>query len=175
MTVTTRRARLADVEAIAHIHVAAWKAGYVGLLPDRILQRLDVAQRIATWTEVLGDDDRPTFVAELGSEVIGFCQVEASRDEDAIPGQTAEIPAIYVHPAHWQRGAGGLLCRQALDLLAERGFSEVSLWVFADNHRARAFYDRTGFVADAARSTHGPSRIKTLRYRKPLSPPCPSS
>ncbi len=76
-----------------------------------------------------------------------------SRDEDAGEG-TAEAAATYVVPERWRAGIGSELLGAALSRLREAGFHEATLWVFAGNHGARAFYGTLGFEPDGAEVTH---------------------
>ncbi len=88
----------------------------------------------------------------------------AARDDD-LPGGTSEVYAIYVHPDAWSTGAGRALMTEAL---VQLGDVAVVLWVLEDNHRARRFYERAGFVADGSRKhaemPGGP--IPEVRYRR---------
>ena len=79
--------------------------------------------------------------------------------------QGGEIYAIYVDPQHWGTGAGRALMAAALSHLAGEGLSPVRLWVLADNHRARRFYERHGFTADGTTKPygHGVDEIRMTR------------
>ena len=62
---------------------------------------------------------------------------------------------MFVAPSAWRRGVGGALMAAALETLRGRGFAEASLWSFADNDRANAFYESDGFTRDGAEKTAG--------------------
>ena len=151
MEAVVRRAGPADAAAIAQVHVRAWQVGYRGLVPNAILDAMSVADRERRWREILGREDGAsayTLVAERDRHLIGFCSAIApSRDDDA-GARTAEIAALYVAPEHWRSGAGSALLRAALQGLRDDGWREVTLWVFAANLRARAFYEQFGFAPD---------------------------
>jgi len=54
--------------------------------------------------------------------------------------------------APWRgRGLGERLIRAALDAARERGFEKVELSVYATNPRARALYEKVGFVHEGTR------------------------
>ena len=59
-----------------------------------------------------------------------------------------EIEAIYLHPAHCGQGIGAALIEHACRSLHDAGHGWVSLWVLFENRRAKAFYEREGFVAE---------------------------
>lgn len=142
-----------DAPAIAQVQVASWKVGYRGILRDAVLDALSVEERTTRWDGYLTDpaNEIRTLVAEDEQGVVGFVSLlGVARDEDVPPG-TAEIPALYVHPARWRRGAGRALMEVAFAALVAAGAHEVSLWVLEDNKRAREFYSVAGFKPEGAR------------------------
>jgi GNAT superfamily N-acetyltransferase len=155
--VTVRRAVRSDARQIAEVHVRAWRAAYRGLLPDEVLDGLSVEDRERSWRELLSDPDGRSFtLVAAGGEpgVEGFCAVAVpSRDHDA-DALTAEVAATYVAPGRWRTGIGSALLRTALEELRSGGWREVTLWVFAENDRARSFYAKFGFEADGAERRH---------------------
>lgn len=151
-------------------HVRSWQIGYRGLVSDEILDGLSVADRAATWQTVLqrSVEEAFTVVAERDGRVVGFCSMIApSRDDDA-GAETCEAAAIYVEPELWRMGVGGALLVAALREL-DGSWDEVTLWVFADNARALAFYRRFGFHADGARTWHEPSGQEEIRLRTSIA------
>lgn len=170
MRADVRRGGLEDAGAIARVHVRTWQVAYRGLVPDDILDGLSVEQREATWRKMLSDTDSSpiTFIAEREGHVVGFCALAApSRDEDAYEG-TAEVGAIYVDPSTWRAGVGRALMDAALNELREGNWSDVTLWVFAENTCARAFYAGYGFQPDGAELLDESSGQKELRLRVSL-------
>jgi GNAT superfamily N-acetyltransferase len=143
-----RRASRQDARAIAEVHVRAWRSAYRGLVPDQLLDALSIEERERAWTEVLGGTGGSSFtlVAVVGDgRVVGFCTASTpSRDEDASES-TAEVMATYVDPEHWRAGVGGSLLQSTLAELRRTRFRDATLWVFADNGPARAFYREFGF------------------------------
>jgi GNAT superfamily N-acetyltransferase len=141
---------------------------YHGLLPDAEIAKISVEQRRAFWKRALSKPNPDKVdVAEDATGIIGFCNYGPSRD----PGDegAAEIYAVYVHPGHWRRGAGRLLCERALRAAGERGYDSLTLWVVKGNERACRFYDMLGFQPDgAARSNTRflATAFDELRYRK---------
>lgn len=162
-----RPATPADADAIARAHVRAWQHAYAGLFPEDELARLDAAQRAAALRRRLAADEprRATLAAEDGGAVVGFASVGPSRDEDG--GGLGELYAIYVDPDAWGRGAGRNLMEGALDALRAAGFGEATLWVLAQNPRARAFYEATGWAVDGTtkRDVYLGTPVEEVRYR----------
>jgi ribosomal protein S18 acetylase RimI-like enzyme len=126
-----------------------------------VLAALDVDERERMWQRALSNDEIAVFVAERGGQVIGFASVGASRERDG----EGEVYAIYVHPDAWGSGAGPQLMREARAWLRER-FPAAILWVLEDNPRARRFYEREGWTADAHRiDVVAGVEVPEVRYR----------
>jgi ribosomal protein S18 acetylase RimI-like enzyme len=167
-----RAARPADARAIAGVHVATWRNAYVGLLPDEVLAGLDTGEWAHRWRGRLAAPAEGTFVLvfEHDGRVGGFVSGGPSRDQ--FPG--GEVYAIYVDPARQARGAGSRLLAAAARHLAEAHFTDASLWVLADNHPARRFYESQGWHSDGTEQpwTHpGGGSITEVRYVTKLPVP----
>lgn len=155
-----------DARAIAQIHVDAWRAAYVGIMPDDHLALLSVDEREAMWREAIAAGEPELLVAHRDDRVIGWVSFGASRGKDARP-EVGEVWAIYLDPHHIATGAGRALWSAARTRLAERGFTSVILWVLAGNAGAIRFYERAGFALEpgsAQRFTLGGREIEELRY-----------
>src|SRR5438105_1614780 len=129
ITMTTRLATAADVDAIVDVHVASWKTGYRGILPDRVLDEIDVAKRRTRWLDALTNPPagRSTLLCITEPQrIIGFATFGPARterdhgDADVDPNQTAELIACYVDPEYWRHGAGRMLCDEIFDQLHSR-------------------------------------------------------
>jgi ribosomal protein S18 acetylase RimI-like enzyme len=163
-----RTARADDARQIAHIHVETWRTAYRGLIPDAVLDKLEVERRAAFWQERLLSARGAVFVAEEGADVTGFCDLVPSRDKEADAEGVAEIAAIYVLPRHWRKGAGRALCESAVAEARRRGYKSVTLWVLASNEGAKAFYEAMGFSLDGGTKTErmpGGHELNEVRFR----------
>ncbi len=170
MTMTpylVRPVAVADVEAVARLHVVVWQTAYRGLLPDAYLDAISVERRAAMWRQLVERQVSPALVAEQDGCIVGFVLGGPSRDDDAQPGVTGEIMAIYVTPDRWGAGAGAQLMQAALAVLCDQGFHEVTLWVLRDNVRARRFYEVAGFEPDGGEKVEMQSGVSfdEVRYR----------
>src|SRR5437867_3203943 len=176
-----RLATPADVDGIIDVHVASWKIGYRGILPDRVLDEIDLNKRRARWLEALSKppQGRSTLLCldEL-QRMIGFATFGPARgpgdhgDADVDPLRTAELIACYVHPDHWRRGAGRLMCDEIFEQLHSR-FQDIIVWVLRDNPRARGFYESIGFIEEPGRQKPLPwdwhqAELWEVRYRREL-------
>ena len=108
------------------------------------------------------------LMAEDESGMLGFTMSGESRDPDATD-DVGEVRTMFAVPAAWGRGAGSALMTAALDDLRERGYSEATVWSFADNERANRFYERHGFTRDGSeRAEEVWAGIREVRYRRRL-------
>jgi GNAT superfamily N-acetyltransferase len=170
VSVTVRHASVDDAPDLARVHVESWLGGYRGLLPDEVLDRLSVARRTQQWREWLSPDgDRvPTLLAEI-ERPVGFASLAIPSHDADEPEGVGEIPALYVEPAAWGRGAGRVLIEAAADELREAGCREGILWMLEGNERADAFYRRVGWHRDGGRraSQHYPD-VNYAQLDQPL-------
>jgi ribosomal protein S18 acetylase RimI-like enzyme len=101
-----------------------------------------------------------------GGELLGLTACGESRDPDAEP-EAGEVWTFFVAPGQWRRGVGRALMAAALADLAARGYAEATVWSFAANERANAFYEAHGFRPDGAkRREEAWADILEVRYRR---------
>jgi ribosomal protein S18 acetylase RimI-like enzyme len=93
------------------------------------------------------------YVALLGQEPAGLAYVAWHGHRDAQVRQRAPgVPEIYkvqVLPNQRSRGIGALLFDQIEQDMRTRGIAVSGLGVHAHNRRAKALYERLGYLADA--------------------------
>ena len=164
--VTIRIATPQDSTDIARLHVASWRVAYKGLVPDSILDGLDVSVRADSWRNILEQTEFPCFLALLKEEILGFVHITRSRDSDKNPSVVGEIAAIYLVPKFWRQGYGTLLMKHALNTLINHGFLDIDLWVLEGHPMARRFYEKFGFVPDGESKTLQKSGLVEIRYTK---------
>ena len=170
MALSVREAKVGDAQAMAEIHVAAWRAAYRGAMPDSYLAALSVRERVERWTRAIATPGpAKVAVAELGGRIVGFCSFGPTRDAGSTD---AEIYSVNVFPAAWGRGAWRTLCEHAFREAAAREHDAVTLWVLKENERARRFYERLGYAPDGAEKTDTQligSPLNDVRYRKAIA------
>jgi GNAT superfamily N-acetyltransferase len=120
------------------------------------------------WYELLDDPAVSMLLVEDGGELVGVSACGESRDEDAGPA-VGEVRSFFVAASRWREGVGRELLAATLDSLRERGFSEATVWSFAANERANAFYESAGFTRDGAEKTEDAwAGLLEVRYRRSL-------
>jgi ribosomal protein S18 acetylase RimI-like enzyme len=169
-----RDASVDDARALAELHVRSWRTAYRGFIAADVLRALSADDREEMWRELLanGRDDSFTLLLPAGNgSLVGFCSIALpSRDTDASP-QTAELAAIHVDPTAWRHGVGSELLAASIERLGADTWRTLTLWVFADNANARAFYFRRGFTIDGAEKVYAEHGGATeIRLRRALQP-----
>ncbi len=168
-----RPATLRDAKAVAEVHAAAAKAAYAGLVPEDQLRALAPATREAKWREAIEFSEPQVHVAVRADaqgreEIVGFVGFDRSRDAKT-PATTGEIWAIYVKPAHWDKGVGVALWDAARDGLEEEGCTTVTVWLPLRNERALRFHELAGFKREmktAKTSQLGTVKIEEIRLKR---------
>jgi len=98
--------------------------------------------------------------------VVGLVSAGPPRDED-VAAPAAEVYAVYVHPDEQRHGIGRALLQTAVAHLRQHGATDLVLWVFERNPRARTFYEVMGWRPDGGRQAlelAGASPVE-IRYR----------
>lgn len=86
-------------------------------------------------------------IAEQEREAIGFAKLGPPSLPIEAPAGTLELWQIYVLKPWQGQGVANDLYMWAEAKARERGGTHLQLTVFIDNHRARRFHDRRGFIA----------------------------
>jgi len=143
-----REAQLADAAGIARAHTASWRTSYRGLLPDAVLDRIDVDQRTASWRRVLQDRAVLTLVAydTTHHDIVGFCDAGKSRGDSAYAG---EVYRIYFEHHARRHGLGREMFDLVTHWLLVQQLRSLIIWVLDGNHHARRFYEAMGGRAGA--------------------------
>lgn len=169
---SVRSAAPGDAPGIGEVHVASWNAAYRGVLDDATLDAFTPEDKAAEWqtyieSEMTALERLWVLLADDGS-VAGYCRTGPARDKDLDAEITSEVYGLYVHPFHWDDGAGRELFTWAVEDFLDRAFTQASLWVVEANSRARAFYERNGWRLDPG-PTNTCFGAPEVRYRKQLS------
>ncbi len=162
-----RLATTADTPGLARVFVAAWRAGYPGIVDQTVLDALD-EEEVADWLRTLTSSNGPTtwVVESVDGEILAFSR----HGEDPLDSRRGHIYSLYVAPGMSGHGIGKALIDHDLQLLSERGLSTVTLWVFEQNHAAQNLYASFGFVPDGARRVEPEYGAQEIRLRRAPAP-----
>jgi ribosomal protein S18 acetylase RimI-like enzyme len=149
-----------DAPDLAKLFIASWRGGYRGILPDVVIDALDVRQITDLLQVHLAMPRQIAIVAvDDAGAIVGFTRVGDDPD-DARRGQ---ILSLYVAPEVGGGGIGRTLLEQGLDALARRGQRDVTLWIFSGNDRARHLYESFGFVPDGTHRVEAQFKTEEIR------------
>ncbi|MEU7525603.1 GNAT family N-acetyltransferase [Saccharothrix sp. NPDC042600] len=123
-----------DMVAVAEVHFRSRRSYYEGHLPEAELAAWEADVR-AKGYRLDRFPERVWRVAEEDGEVIGFALVTPD----------GKLWQLQVDPPHWGRGVGFALHGWCVAEFRGMGVATARLDVFAENHRARRFYERRGW------------------------------
>ncbi|WP_225033636.1 GNAT family N-acetyltransferase [Paraburkholderia sp. XV] len=99
------------------------------------------------WISSVQEEDRATFLAELGSKAIGFITVQVVQPISPLLQQMAvgRIGSVAVSEQLRGRGIGSTLMKLAEEWARKRGATDVRLAVWAFNEQAVDLYRELGY------------------------------
>jgi GNAT superfamily N-acetyltransferase len=138
-----REAVVEDAEGIARVHTDSWQTSYRGILPDTVLDRIDVGQRADSRRKILRDRTVFQLVAYdvTHGDIVGFCDAGASRRHVPFAG---EVYAIYLAHRAKRHGLGHEMFERVQAWLVAQDMRSMIVWVLENNHHARRFYEAEG-------------------------------
>jgi GNAT superfamily N-acetyltransferase len=127
-----RRARPADLPAMARLHVRAWQRAYGEFLDPDAMAQVREDELVARWSELLlTKPRRQVWVWDQSAAIAGHVAVD-----------DGELRMLYVEPAAQGAGVGSGLHDVAV------GAGAHLLRTFAANAPARVFYEARRWVLD---------------------------
>ncbi len=161
---TVRLARTSDVDDVAAVQIAAWRADYTDVLPADVLAALDPGDISLEWARSLLMSGPQRLLVAIGGSgtAVGYAAVGPSADPDAT-ATTGEIHALEVHPDHRGAGHGSRLLAACVDHLRDSGSHSAVTWVLLADERRRSFFIATGWGPDSAYRDLSPGDDSTLR------------
>lgn len=159
-----RTIRPDDVECVSRIYAQSWQAAYRGIVPQEYLDALAEDR----WSPVLAKSAFTSLVLLEDGRHIGTSAFGGARDE-SMPGW-GEIVSIYLMPEYFGLGYGEKLLDAVVSSLAREGYTDIYLWVLAENTRARRFYERNQFQhnGDTKFIEIGGADLPEMRYVRHL-------
>jgi ribosomal protein S18 acetylase RimI-like enzyme len=147
-----------DAQALAEVHVAAWRESCRGLIADSYLDRMSVPIHAARFHRSLvhpGEHDA-TLAAADRHGLVGYAAGGPSRSQR--PGE-AEIHTLYVRLAAQRQGLGERLLVGVARVFADMGARSLMISTLRDNLLARRFYEHLGGQAETPRRKPGPGGL----------------
>lgn len=147
---SVRLARTSDVDDVARVQVAAWRAAYADVLPRSALELLDADDIAWQWGRALLQPGPHRLLVAVAADgtVVGAAAVGPTQDADC--PDAGEISLLVVDPARWGQGHGSRLLHAAVDHLVGAGHREAVCWVPLSDEPRRLFLQSAGWVPDTA-------------------------
>ena len=146
MNIAYRDGRPGDGPALSDLFCASFAATFGHLYADADIADFLCDKQPEHFEQQIADPGFAFRLAEMDGTLVGFVKCgpnELPLDE---PEGAWELHQLYVAEAAKGQGIAGRLMDWALAEARRRGFTDLVLSVFVDNHRARRFYDKRGFV-----------------------------
>ncbi len=140
-----RKVRVGDENHLAYIQTESWKAAFKDILPEEILYKnTKISRATEMYKRLLDENIGNGYILEVNGNPHCIAWWDKSRDDDMI--DYAELISIHSLQDNWRKGYGTKMMEKVLGDIKNAGYTKVMLWVFADNNRARKFYENQGFV-----------------------------
>lgn len=151
--ITYRAARPEDAEDLAELGRTSFVDAFGHLYSEENLNWfLDSAYTFETAAADIADPQKLFRIAESEGRMVGYCKIgfEVTLEHDPGDRRTMELKQLYIRGKQTGTGIGASLMEWALGEARSRGFDEVILSVWSENHGAQRFYARYGFekIAD---------------------------
>ena len=130
---------ISAAEDLARIMIAAWRSGFRGILPDSVIETYTRFEPCSNmFRQLIASGKGTLYLAQFDGQAAGLLYLLCEEGN-------ARIEALLTRPEIWGKGvAAALLQRAVTDAASCRS---VTVWPFAENHRARRFYEKHGFCA----------------------------
>ena len=140
--VVIREAKESDHSFIFHLSPYLAEVAQLDWHRDDVINKMQDDYISAMLAETLKPNI--TFIAEVNKVSLGFVHVRTH--EDSISGETCgTIPLLAVSPKSQGLGLGTLLIEHSEQWAKKLGCRLLHLEVFANNNKAKSFYQNIGF------------------------------
>ena len=149
MEIVIRKALPEDASNYANCHISCWLSAYKGIVSYEFLGSLpsEAESRCERYKQAfINPGSCEYYCVEREGKMIGFLFFGSSSDEDK--PLAGDVIAIYLLEEFWSKGYGRKMMDYAVERLRQLGHSEIILWTFERNARARRFYEKYGFSLD---------------------------
>jgi ribosomal protein S18 acetylase RimI-like enzyme len=150
MTVTLRVCTADDAATLALIGSATLLEAFAGVVPgDSLLAHSRKHHVPEAYVEYLARPETRAWLAEVepGAAPVGYAILTAPVfPADLVQVGDLELRRVYVFSKFHGAGVGKDLMERAIAAAREQGAGRLLLGVHPYNHRALAFYRKTGFV-----------------------------
>ena len=144
MEAIIRKVQQGDANVLAYIQTESWRAAFAGILDTETLAKCtNIDRATEMYLRLLEKDIGNGYILSADGKPHCIAYWDAARDAEFVG--KAELICIHSLPDNWHKGFGSQMMDRVINDIKEAGYSEVVLWVFRENQRARAFYEAKGF------------------------------
>ncbi len=148
MSVDFRRARPGDAATLARLGAETFTETFGHLYQPADLALFLKNHEVENWQAELADPAFAIMVVEAEGEAVGYAKIGPPHLPFEPRGVAVELRQFYLTQPFQGRGIADDMMRWVIDEAERRGGDDLYLSVFVDNHRAKKFYERWGFVAE---------------------------
>lgn len=141
-----RDATTADAPALARLGAETFTETFGHLYRREDLDLFLDNHREEKWRDDLADPSLAVRIAEVDGAAVAYAKVGPPSLPFEVTRPTAELKQFYVLKPWHGAGVAQALMAWVEEEARRRGAEQICLSVFIDNHRARRFYARYGFV-----------------------------
>ena len=148
MSVAFRLAGTDDAPRLSKLGAETFTATFGHLYQPADLATFLVSHGEDQWRQELADPEFAVLIGEEDGQAVGYAKVGPPHLPFEPRGVPVELRQFYLLEAWKGRGLADKMMQWVIDEAERRGGDHLYLSVFTDNHRARKFYERWGFVAE---------------------------
>ena len=138
-----RTATVDDLPVIAEIFLRCWTISYKSVLSESARNSFTLESAAQLWGKSIETPgDKQTLLLTDGEKTVAVFRIGSDND-DASRGH---LFSLYVDPDSAGRGFGKSALKEAMERNRARGFTDMTLWVFAKNDIANSLYTKSGFT-----------------------------
>lgn len=146
MDIVYRQAGPDDSAALAVLGARTFTETFGHLYSPENLAAFLVTHQEARWCGELASGDFAVRIAEADGAPVGYARLGPPSLPFKVTAPSAELRQLYVLKPWHGTGVARALMDWVIAEARQGGADELFLSVFTDNHRARRFYERYGFV-----------------------------
>ena len=148
MTITLRPATKADAATLASLGARTFTDTFGHLYDPDDLDLFLQSHAEEHWAAELCDPEFAVLLVEVSGEAVGYAKVGPPHLPFEPRGTAIELRQFYLIKAWQGHGLADEMMAWVIDQAEQQDGNDLYLSVFVDNHRARRFYERWGFIAE---------------------------
>ena len=148
MTITLRTATKADAATLASLGARTFTDTFGHLYDPDDLDLFLQSHAEEHWAAELCDPEFAVLLVEVSGEAVGYAKVGPPHLSFEPRGTAVELRQFYLVKAWQGHGLADEMMAWVIDQAEQQDGNDLYLSVFVDNHRARRFYERWGFIAE---------------------------